>query len=77
MSTIIGYEPYRFVVDEFHIPCVIGGFEPLDVLMAVFMLKKLGDKAENVIGQIGVNITYAKAKDSARRQNTPAVFVYS
>lgn len=40
VSTIIGYEPYRFLVDEFRIPCVIGGFEPLDVLMAVFMLTK-------------------------------------
>jgi len=40
VSTIIGYEPYRFSVDEFRIPCVIGGFEPLDILMAIFMLTK-------------------------------------
>lgn len=40
VSTIIGYEPYRFLVDEFRVPCVIGGFEPLDILMAIFMLTK-------------------------------------
>jgi len=38
VSTIIGIKPYNFVVDEFHIPCVIGGFEPLDILTSVFML---------------------------------------
>lgn len=40
VSTIIGYEPYGFLADEFGIPCVIGGFEPLDILMAIFMLTK-------------------------------------
>ncbi|QNN25484.1 hydrogenase formation protein HypD [Planctomycetales bacterium ZRK34] len=33
VSVIIGSEPYRMIVDDYHKPCVIGGFE--DVLMAV------------------------------------------
>jgi hydrogenase expression/formation protein HypD len=38
VSTIIGSDPYRFVASEYKIPCVIAGFEPLDILQATFML---------------------------------------
>lgn len=40
VSAIIGSKPYQFVVDEFHIPCVIAGFEPLDILQGIYMLVK-------------------------------------
>ncbi len=35
VSTIIGCEPYRFLPKEFHVPGVIAGFEPVDILEAV------------------------------------------
>ncbi|BEP18450.1 hydrogenase formation protein HypD [Pyrofollis japonicus] len=35
VSTIVGAKAWRFVVDEFGIPTVVAGFEPLDVLLAV------------------------------------------
>jgi hydrogenase expression/formation protein HypD len=35
VSTIVGAKAWRFVVDEFGIPTVVTGFEPLDVLLAV------------------------------------------
>jgi len=38
VSTIIGVTPYEFLSQEYHIPQVIAGFEPLDLLMAVWML---------------------------------------
>ncbi|QIK37875.1 hydrogenase formation protein HypD [Caldichromatium japonicum] len=38
VSTIIGSRPYAFVPREFHIPLVIAGFEPLDVMQAALML---------------------------------------
>ena len=38
VSTIIGEKPYRDFVDEWHIPIVICGFEPLDMLMSILML---------------------------------------
>ena len=38
VSTIIGAEPYRFIARDFGIPCVIAGFEPLDILQAIDML---------------------------------------
>ncbi|HIG99216.1 MAG TPA: hydrogenase formation protein HypD [Thermoplasmata archaeon] len=38
VSTIIGTRPYGFISKEYHVPQVIAGFEPLDLLMAVWML---------------------------------------
>jgi hydrogenase expression/formation protein HypD len=38
VSTIIGLKPYEFISKNYHIPQVIAGFEPLDLLMAVWML---------------------------------------
>jgi hydrogenase expression/formation protein HypD len=38
VSTVIGARPWEAVAREYHIPGVISGFEPLDVLQAVSML---------------------------------------
>ena len=38
VSTIIGSKPYEFIARDFHIPCVIAGFEPLDILQGIYML---------------------------------------
>lgn len=38
VSTIIGVKPYEGLSRRHHIPQVIAGFEPLDLLMAVYML---------------------------------------
>ena len=38
VSAIIGEEAYEPFAEKYHIPCVIAGFEPLDILSAVFML---------------------------------------
>jgi hydrogenase expression/formation protein HypD len=40
VSTIIGLEPYRFLSEQYKVPQVIAGFEPLDLLMGVYMLGK-------------------------------------
>ncbi|MGV8084552.1 MAG: hydrogenase formation protein HypD [Coriobacteriia bacterium] len=40
VSTIIGSAPYQFLADRYHIPSVITGFEPLDVLQGIYMLLK-------------------------------------
>ncbi len=39
VSTIIGTEPYRFLSDA-GLPQVVAGFEPIDMLMAVYMLAR-------------------------------------
>ena len=38
VSTIIGSRPYEFIAKDYHIPCVIAGFEPLDILLGIYML---------------------------------------
>lgn len=38
VSTLIGTRPYAFVPEEFDLPVVIAGFEPLDVMQSALML---------------------------------------
>jgi hydrogenase expression/formation protein HypD len=40
VSTIIGMKPYEVFSQAYHMPIVVAGFEPLDVLFAVSMLLK-------------------------------------
>jgi hydrogenase expression/formation protein HypD len=40
VSAIIGANAYQPLVDQFRVPCVITGFEPLDVLQGVLMLTR-------------------------------------
>ncbi|KXB06529.1 hypothetical protein AKJ51_03610 [candidate division MSBL1 archaeon SCGC-AAA382A20] len=41
VSTIIGSKPYQSLSDEYNVPIVVAGFEPLDVLSAIARLLKL------------------------------------
>jgi len=38
VSAIIGTKPYEFIPKRYAIPCCITGFEPLDILEAIFIL---------------------------------------
>jgi hydrogenase expression/formation protein HypD len=40
VSTIIGQEPYEFIAEQYHVPGVITGFEPVDVLQGIYMILK-------------------------------------
>ena len=40
VSTIIGLKPFKLFSDAYHVPNVIAGFEPNDVLLAILMLLK-------------------------------------
>ncbi len=40
VSAIIGEEPYGFLAREYGVPAVITGFDPLDILGAVYLLVK-------------------------------------
>ncbi len=44
VSVIIGEKPYQFVAEEYKVPCVIAGFEPVDILYA---LLKLTEQVKN------------------------------
>jgi hydrogenase expression/formation protein HypD len=49
VSTIIGASPYEFIAREFATPAVITGFEPLDILLAIYMLLKQISEGEAAI----------------------------
>lgn len=40
VSTIIGTKPYEFISKEYKIPQVIAGFEPLDLLIGIYLLAR-------------------------------------
>jgi hydrogenase expression/formation protein HypD len=40
VSTIIGVEPYAVFPEKYGLPTVVAGFEPLDLLFAVYMIVK-------------------------------------
>ncbi len=40
VSTITGIGPWLFVAEEYRMPAVIAGFEPLDLLMGILMLMR-------------------------------------
>ncbi|WP_165175782.1 hydrogenase formation protein HypD [Desulfovibrio sp. ZJ369] len=50
VSTVLGLAPYAFLADEYHMPGVVGGFEPADILLALcIMAEQLRDRAPAVI----------------------------
>ncbi|MCK5614664.1 hydrogenase formation protein HypD, partial [Candidatus Pacearchaeota archaeon] len=57
VSTIIGSRPYEFIANEYNIPCVVTGFEPLDVVQGIYML------ANQIINekQSSVQIQYTRS----------------
>ncbi len=56
VSVIIGSEPYEFLAEEYSVPSVVTGFEPIDILQGVYMLAK--QVAE---GRAEVEIAYTRA----------------
>ena len=40
VSCVIGARAYLPVVETYHTPCVVAGFEPVDILMSIYMLVK-------------------------------------
>ncbi|MDW8068351.1 MAG: hydrogenase formation protein HypD [Anaerolineae bacterium] len=41
VTTVIGLEAWRFLPQEYGIPCAVAGFEPLDVLRAILALVEM------------------------------------
>jgi hydrogenase expression/formation protein HypD len=64
VSTIIGTEPYEFLSKDYHVPQVVAGFEPLDLMMGVYMLAKQTSE-----GTAEVQNEYSRV---VRREGNPA-----
>lgn len=58
VSTIIGADAYNFIPLEYKIPCVISGFEPIDILISIdILLRRIRD------GESRVDNEYTRAVD--------------
>ena len=56
VTTVIGSNGWRFLPDDYGIPCAIAGFEPLDILRAILALVEMVEAS-----QPDVNNTYARS----------------
>ncbi len=64
VSVIIGKRPYEFIASDYGVPCVIAGFEAVDIAQAVLMLiKDITGK-----GPARVRIQYTRAVKPAGNQ---------
>lgn len=55
VSAVIGSQPYEFIAKEYGIPCVVSGFEPLDVLQSIDMLLQ-----QVAVGKADVQLEYSR-----------------
>jgi hydrogenase expression/formation protein HypD len=55
VSVIIGSTPYHFLACDYNVPCVISGFEPLDMIESILMITEQLTK-----GEIKVEIQYGQ-----------------
>ncbi len=76
VSTIIGTKPYEFLSKKYRIPQVVAGFEPLDLMMGVFMIaKQVKEGRAEVVNEYtrvvheGGNPTAIKAMKDAFEEN--------
>jgi len=56
VCTVMGYSEYEDLVRDFHLPMVVGGFEPVDLLEAILMLVKQLEE-----GRVAVENQYARS----------------
>jgi hydrogenase expression/formation protein HypD len=70
VSTIIGVEGYRSLDEKFHVPGVIAGFEPVDVLRAVReLVAQIGGETKTAI----VNLYRRVVSDEGNRKAQEAI----
>lgn len=65
VCAIMGYEEYEPIAREYHVPIVVTGFEPVDLLQGIHMLVQMLES-----GECGVQNQYARAV--RREGNLPA-----
>jgi hydrogenase expression/formation protein HypD len=49
VSMVIGNEPYKFIAEQYRKPIVVAGFEPLDVVHALWMVLKQLDEGRSEV----------------------------
>lgn len=58
VSVIIGSDAYLPVAEEHHVPCVVAGFEPVDILLAVYeLILRISRGEDGVMNAYGRAVT--------------------
>jgi hydrogenase expression/formation protein HypD len=66
VSMVIGTTPYEFIAEDYRVPMVVSGFEPLDILQSIWMvLKQISE------GRAEIENQYARCV--AEGGNSPAL----
>lgn len=60
VATVVGTTAFEFLPEEFNLPVVVTGFEPLDILQAVAMLLEQFASGEVAAGRARVENQYAR-----------------
>lgn len=60
VGTVVGTRAFDFLAEEFNLPCVVAGFEPLDILQAVAMLLEQFTSGRVAAGRAEVGNQYAR-----------------
>jgi hydrogenase expression/formation protein HypD len=75
VSIITGSESFRFLVDKYELACVVAGFEPTDILLAILAIVnqvRTGKPAvENCYGRVVSSEGNKKARDLVDKVFTP------
>lgn len=65
VSAVIGAGPYRFIAEKYHTPCVIAGFEPLDILEGIASLLQQRDEMQHAHGTVRIANEYRRSVPEA------------
>ena len=67
VSTIIGSKPYEFLSKDYKVPQVIAGFEPIDILMGIWMLVQQIEKGEAFVQNEYTRVVHAEGNVKAQQ----------
>ncbi|MEM2390573.1 MAG: hydrogenase formation protein HypD [Candidatus Korarchaeota archaeon] len=59
VSTIVGASSWRFVPEEFNVPLVVAGFEPLDVIIAIYeIMQQIYERKPRLVNEYSRVVTW-------------------
>jgi len=66
VTTITGPAVYNFIPQEFHLPCAVTGFEPVDILLGVSSLLKQINESKPLVDNVYTRAVQAPANPRAQ-----------
>jgi hydrogenase expression/formation protein HypD len=67
VTTVIGADAWRFLPEDYGIPCAVAGFEPLDLLRAILALVVMAEEGNHRVDNTYVRSVTAEGNASAQQ----------